>query len=180
MTVRNLGHHHFALRVAYDSDTPAYHLHVEEWAAAKAREVGVSTVLPILTDTSRYVVPFDFQVLPWLQGKTLIDADDETLKQTFVKTAANLAKLHTVTTSRYGPFDPRPLFMRNPGQPCGLFDEWADYLTVKLENHIEVCLDIGAIVPEEVKTIRRLFSGLPDFQFSPTLLHGDCSRTQML
>ena len=168
----------YALRILADS-RQAFSLHMEDWAANAAIEVGFPTIAPLITDTSRYLVPFDFQILPWVDGPSFEGANDDVLKEAFAIVAAHLARLHQISLNGYGPLDPRALFMSPPTKPRGLFDTWCDYLLRRFGEHLDKCLELGAMTPAEVEQAEDAVDSVA-FDFAPTLLHGDLSNVNIL
>lgn len=175
------GSDQYLLRVFNHPNLPAYHMHLEEWAASAAQEGLFPSVLPFVTDTSRYLAPFDYQILPYLGPRTARNLDPLDLKETLAQVAMLLPRVHAVMLKGYGPLDPRPLFNCAPLAPRGLFDTWEDYLRVGLDDHLDTCVSIGAITPAERASIVRIFSEYPEtFAFQPGLVHGDLSSGNIL
>lgn len=170
----------YVLRVATDK-YPAFGLHNEEWAASMARDHRFPVSVPLITDTSRYLVPFDFQILPLVPGKLASELPNIELKRVFGKIAHSLTYLHQASMSHYGPLDPRGLFMNPPLKPRGTFDSWRDYIMIRLGEHVDKCLEIGAMTPAEVEFAEdRIGNVLLQIDFDPVLLHGDLSNNNII
>lgn len=150
----------FVLRIpANEQMAPS--LTVEDWAANAAKEVHFPAVVPVLTDTSRYVVPFSYQVLPFIEGAGQSDSSFK---------VAILKHLHSIRLEGYGPLDPRSI----PRRPRGLFDTWEAYLTCQLDEHLTECVRLGAMTDHEAERAEDLIRGLRT-RFDPVLLHNDLS-----
>ncbi len=155
-------------------------LPLEQWAANTARRAGVPTPEIVLTDTTRRVCPFDFQIAAFSPNQSLRDFDDDepAIRRLLPRVGATLAQLHSVAVGGFGWFDVRPL----PADPSGLFPTWADYLLLRLDDHLELCRRIGTATPGTTARIRKHFAeitpGLSHFQ--PVLLHGDPGNHNLL
>lgn len=152
-------------------------LHLENWAIHTAHAAGVPTPQILLTDTSRRVCPFDFQITSWVKDRTLLnfDHDEPAMTQLLAQYGAVLAKLHSIPVRRFGLFDVRPLLDQPAKEPAGLFAEWRDYLGLQLEAHVDACERINAITHHAASRILNQFACLlPQLSgFQPVLLHGD-------
>lgn len=173
----------YALRILNDPKQ-AFSLHVEDWAANAAIEARFPTVAPVLTDTSRYLVPFDFQILPWVEGVPLEvkgETDDTLINRALATLAHALTRLHQVHLTNYGPLDPRGLFMQPKMRPRGLFDEWHDFVTRRLESHLDQCLAINALTPPEAEIAEDIIDTVSaQADFDSVLLHGDLANVNIL
>lgn len=171
----------FILRVFNSKDIHGYHFHIEDWISKTVSENAVPSSKSEFTDTSRYSVPFDYQILNQVKGHSPANFNDSMIKKCFSKLASKLARVHQISMSKYGPLDPKPLFFRAPSSPQGLFDSWGDYLTLKAQEHMDICRDINAIDESEYSEISRLLKSLRHFDdFSPVLLHGDLGNHNIM
>ena len=152
-------------------------LQLENWVANRARSAGIPTPEILLTDISRRVCPLDYQITGYAPDKSLqdYDADEPALQRLLIPLGAVFARLHGLAVRRFGWLDARPLFAEPPAEPTGLFAEWRDYITVKLDAHVEDCLKLGAIAAPTARRILDHFSHIvPQISgFQPVLLHGD-------
>ena len=152
-------------------------LQLENWVANRARAGGIPTPEILLTDISRRICPLDYQITGFAPGNGLqdYDADEPALQRLLVPLGAVFARLHGIRMQRYGWLDARALFAEPPTEPAGLFDEWLDYLTLKLDAHVEDCVKLNALAVPTARRILDHFSQLvPQLSgFQPTLLHGD-------
>lgn len=153
----------YVLRIP-TSEQFAPSLIVEDWAARAAAEVHFPAVIPILTDTSRYLVPFSYQILPFVEG------EPESAKTGW------LARLGQIHLRGYGPLDPR---IRQGAAPEGLFKTWQDYLTCQLDEHLDFCIKSGAMTDHEAENADDLIRGLR-VDFDPVLLHNDLSPRNVI
>lgn len=152
----------FVLRVPHD-ERLAEGLLVESWAAQVASNAHFPTTIPVMTDVSRYLTPFSFQILHYLEGPS------EAMR------LGRMARLHDITLDGYGPIDPRSLDHR----PRGLFDSWEGYLTTRLDDHLRVCVEIGAMSDKEAERAEDLIRGFTA-TFDPVLLHNDLSPRNII
>jgi fructosamine-3-kinase len=150
---------------------------LEQWAITRARAAGVPVPAVLLTDASRRTCPLDFQIVGWIPDHSLQDLDDNEpeIQRLLAKLGAQLARLHGVTAERWGWFDVGPLLAGQSREPSGLFEKWEDYVTLRLEEHVESCSRMGAIGQETGRRILDFFAALKTHLtgFEPALLHGD-------
>lgn len=135
---------------------------VEDWAARLASEVHFPAVVPLLTDTSHYLAPFSFQILPFAEG-------DGEFK------VSSLKSLHSTRPGGFGPIDPRSVTRG----ARGLFDSWRDYLTCQLDDHLIECVRLNAMTDHEAERAEDLIRGLRP-RFDATLLHNDLSPRNII
>lgn len=153
----------YVLRIPH-SEQLAPSLLVEEWAANEALSKGVPTIAPVITDTSHYLVPFSFQILPLV--KTDPDAESP----------IPLTKhLSSIRLNGYGPIDPRSLDRR----PSGMHDTWRGFVTTRLEEHLAYCVQIGAMTYDEARQAESIIRRVPEHVDS-TLVHGDLSPSNVI
>jgi fructosamine-3-kinase len=152
-------------------------LHLEKWAVSKARAAGVPAPAVLLTDTSRRICPLDFQIMEWVPDRSLQEFDDDEpeMQRLLAKLGTQFARLHGVKVERWGWFDISPLLAVNSRGTSGLFEKWKDYVTLRLEDHVEACSRMDAIGNETGRRILDLFTALKSHLtgFEPALLHGD-------
>ncbi len=154
----------FVLRVP-SNEQLAPNLLCEEWAANAAREVHFPALVPVLTDTSHYLAPFSFQILPFVEGPS--DA----------MRLGRLSRLHKVNLSGFGPLNPSDVLKGR--RPSGIHDSWASYVTCCLDDHLEHCVKSGAMTEEEAERASDLINGV-QATFDPVLLHNDLSPSNIV
>lgn len=127
-----------------------------------------------LADCSREAVPFDFQVIDFVEGESFRAFDgDETATMGRLALLANyLRRCHAVEGTGFG-------LLANEGtepELRGSQATWADYLAVQLERHLQLTVGAGLVTTAEAADIAAVFataaSGEPLSQ--GRLLHGDC------
>lgn len=134
---------------------------VADHAAQLAHAADFPALVPVLTDTSRYLAPFAFQILPFVEGRG--------------SQLPNLQRLHDIHLRGFGPLDLLP-----PGEQArGMLDSWESYLTTKLADHLEACIQQGDMTQAEAfqadEIIRRA-----RFEFVGSLLHNDLSNANII
>jgi len=157
-------------------------LHTEEWAANDSG-VTVNTPNIVITDTSRYAVPFDYQIQEAAQGVPLhVILDNDTasnITETLYNLGSELNRIHSVHLSGYGHLDPTHIFSGLGGRPRGIFNTWSEYLNTQLSRHIKLCEQDGLINEREAGQIEQVATRFERFDFAPTLLHNDLSPSNI-
>jgi Ser/Thr protein kinase RdoA (MazF antagonist) len=130
-------------------------------------------------DHSRRVVPFDFQVMAEAPGHSLrdFDDDDDAILPLLNALGRAIARLHRVGLEGFGWIDTSPMAKpeADPSRVIGIFGSWGDYVMLRLDEHLSICVTIGAISPNEADRIGQLIgdsAGLLQAH-EPRLLHGD-------
>lgn len=154
----------YVLRVPH-SEKLAPGLLAEEWAAVAAKQVHFPTIAPVITDTSHYLVPFSFQILPLLDGKP------HEIKFCW------LSRIHGIRLEGFGLLNPTDVMKGR--RPRGIHDSWASYLTTNLDDHLYRCITLNAMTETEAETASDLINGL-QATFDPVLLHNDLSPSNVL
>lgn len=155
---------HFVLRVPV-SERFAPGLLTEEWAAVAAKEVHFPTIAPLITDTSHYLAPFSFQILP------LLDAKPHEIKFCW------LSRIHGIRLEGFGPLS--PVDVMKGRKPRGIHDSWTGYLTTNLDDHLYRCVTLNAMTEVEAERASDFINGL-QATFDPVLLHNDISPSNVL
>jgi hygromycin-B 4-O-kinase len=104
------------------------------------------------------------------EGLTALDADEPRMVAALGWVAAFLARLHEIRGNGFG-----PLSAASDGRLIGLHGRWADYVCVRLDDHISACKAAGDVSMDEALEITSLFTAhrrLLEAQPS-ALLHGD-------
>lgn len=128
--------------------------------------------LPIPACEYREVHSRGVHLIERVEGESLtaLDADEPRMVDALGWVARFLARLHEIRGNGFG-----PLSTTSDGQLIGLHGRWADYLTVRLDNHVSACKAASDVSMDEASEIRSLFTAhrrLLEGQ-PPALLHGD-------
>lgn len=160
-----------------------YSFHAAEWASNQARELGLSTPKILITDTSRYIIPFDFQIQEMADGFSVKELQEKRLKNidsVLVSLTRSLAKFHQIHLTKFGPLDPTSFFTNTDKRPRGIFESWQKFLMTNFQNHLDECLEIQAINEKQYSKILSFQSQYNIDDFVPTLLHNDLSKDNIL
>ncbi len=126
-------------------------------------------------DSTRAVVPYEFEIQTRLQGEPLSrwDDDDEAFAPLLGRAAALLARVHSISVEGFGLLDPVKA-ASSPTRLSGSCLSWSEYLSAQAEVHISA-LERASIVDCRVAdAVRRHFERLSCRMCSePRLLHGD-------
>ena len=126
-------------------------------------------------DLTRKRVPFDYSILDEARGHSLraFDADDAKLIPLLRRLARFLACVHRIEVdSAFGLIDVGALTTGR--RLMGIHATWDDYLLLKLDEHVRICVDIEAITSVEGSQIHRRFEDSRGiFGGKGSLLHGD-------
>ncbi len=143
----------------------------------------VPTIIDV--DVSRSTSDIDYQVMTKVAGTTLKsfeDAQTQYMAPCLLRAiGAYLARVHNITLSGYGPLSITSLLV--PDQmPYGLHASWADYIMLRLDEHVAVCQEINAITSAEAADILGVFTTYQHIFYDvPTsLLHGDVGNQNFL
>ncbi len=154
----------------------AYEFFVDGWIYEILKKSGLPSLNVFAIDLSQDHVPFDYSIIEHASGTQLsLLQDPETqylAPEIFESLGRFIAKLHTISLSKFGPLDIRSL---NESSVVGVHDQWQDYLMCRFKEHISMCVAIGAITDNQGEKIELLFHKLlPVLNQSPSaLLHGD-------
>jgi Ser/Thr protein kinase RdoA (MazF antagonist) len=139
-------------------------LHLQQWASSEAILEQVKTPRIISTDTSHKLVPFDYQIIEYVEGKTLFEErhNEELVCSVLKEVSDELNKLHQIKMRNYGLVG------------FNLSKSWEHYLDTNFAAHIEYLekhelADVLSII----MVYNDAISNLPLIQ--PKLLHGDLS-----
>jgi hypothetical protein len=151
-------------------------LFIDKWASGRVAVEGLPALHVFLVDVTRQVVPFDYEILAEAQGESLraFDHDEALIRPRLTTLGRFLARVHEIEiTSGAGWIDIAPLV--DGGVVIGLFDAWRDYVLLNLDEHIRVCVAIGAIDAGQADRINRAFAACDSLLDIPgsRLLHGD-------
>jgi aminoglycoside phosphotransferase (APT) family kinase protein len=117
-----------------------------------------------------------------VEGVTLssFDEDELVMLSLLPKVARMMRQIHEIGGDGWGPVSSSAA---DNLALAGVHSSWADYLNVRLDDHIETCCAIGAISESEAKRTSNLF-----LEWAPTLaslrdgrlLHGDLGSQNVL
>jgi hypothetical protein len=141
-------------------------------------------------DVSRGDCDFDYEILEEARGRSLrdFDADEAKLRPLLMQLGRFVGRLHRIQTQRFGLVDVRPWVKQAIGEDLtdsvltahyapilGTHETWKEYLTLRLEEHVEKCVEVGAInifeAGQIIKIMESISNSLTTIQ--PVLLHGD-------
>ncbi len=145
--------------------------------------LGAPTIIDV--DVSRSAVDIDYQVMTKVSGSTLKsfeNAQTQYMPPCLLRAiGAYLARVHTITFSGYGPLSITSLLVSDQ-MPYGLHASWADYIMLRLDEHVELCQKINAITSSEAADILSVLTTYQHMFYDvPTsLLHGDVGNQNCL
>jgi aminoglycoside phosphotransferase (APT) family kinase protein len=146
-------------------EKPDFGLAIESRAMRLLRDIG----LPSLEVAAFEAVDGPFILIEEARGQTLTQFEHPDTQQMpeplLFEFGRFLAKVHQTPAKGGGLLD------CSHDEWTGLHQTWTDYLRLRLDEHLEVCRNIGAIDSTEALAIQKFFSEIPSV--SPRLLHGD-------
>lgn len=170
----------------FGEDRRAFEFFVDDWIA-KTLGRRMAPIVPVYwIDLSRAYCSFDYEIVGAAAGvqlKQLEDPDTQAVDpQLLFELGCLVAHVHAVETDGFGLLDIRSLIERPHERAAGVFQTWQEYLLLNLDQHVRVCLKIGAIDQQEGANIRCIFdhaaSHLP--VVASHLLHGDLGHHNIL
>ena len=141
------------------------------------RQRGFSAVHVHAVDLTRERCPVDFSIMDEARGTSLraFDHDEVKLLPLLTELGRFTANIHRIDLRcRFGLIDPSAL-ATGRGPLFGLHETWDEYIALNLEEHVKICVGIGAVSDEEAQRILWLFEGCRGIYADsiPKLLHGD-------
>lgn len=137
----------------------------------------ISPVKIYKIDLSRTVVPFDYEITEYIQGKNLY----ETFRQKGIikythRLGNELAMVHKRKTFGFGPFNVKAAIKKN--KLIGIYPNWSDYFFLNLNKHINYLKRVKVINLEDCIKILNIFNKFRSeiVYNSPHLLHGDVAN----
>jgi Ser/Thr protein kinase RdoA (MazF antagonist) len=143
------------------------------------RPAGLPALEVYEVDLSRRFCPFDYAILEEATGKSLstLDDDDTALVPVLRELGRTIGRLHRINTDGFGLLDVQRLVARGLGSPQlrGLLPAWADYLFLRLDEHLGTCVGIGAMTVQDARSVDAMFRRSAGMlaEGAPSLLHGD-------
>lgn len=149
---------------------------------AACRDRGPRTPAILHFDPSHDKVPFDYEVIEFVDGATLAqrEGDEGAFCEGLERAAEALAQCHGIAVSGFGPLDPAAVVDSTPPLR-GLFDSWGEYLLVRADDHLAILRQHDEIDADDERRIRIQFGHLGDIEPpAPRLLHGDMDSTNII
>jgi len=157
-----------------------YNFFIEEWVNKILQNYNLPYVNTICVDVSRIIVPFDYQITEYLEGKTLYELYQlQTHKINpvlFYQFGELTGKIHTVKTKHFGFFNIKNIIDNNKG--VGIHFQWRKHISKNFGKHLAFCLDKKIITHKMHNDILTLFLSslfILD-EIDPVLLHGDLAN----
>jgi aminoglycoside phosphotransferase (APT) family kinase protein len=161
---------------------PALDFGLEAWAARALPSRGIPVPPVLHVDLSRERLPVDLLLAEAARGHALPPGPGAAGAARSL--GACLARLHRVGAAGAGPIDPGSLDPGSPerGTPTGLHPAWSHFLLLRLDEHLEVCRDQGALSANDLALLERAFARhAPRLDAVPVvLLHGDLGNPNVL
>jgi aminoglycoside phosphotransferase (APT) family kinase protein len=157
----------------HPSAVPDFGLCVDAWVTSKLERHGLASVPVRVVDISRERSDFDYAIMEHARGTQLGDVDTGVSNELIATLGRWLRELHQIALDGFGRLDVREVVKRNRG--AGFFTTWREYVLARLNEHLQLCLAIGAIDERERALAEGLFSDIDRSirPFTPSLLHGD-------
>lgn len=149
---------------------------VEQWITTEITRRQIPHVDIDAVDTTRTLVPYDFEIMEEARGRSLFDiGHEESDVSPHVKDLGKfVAHIHEIKTQGYGPFDLTNIMQ---GKAVGIHDSWQKYLMLNLDKHLEYTIMTGILTVAEsdaVKDALKILEHIPCD--TPSLLHGDIAN----
>lgn len=143
---------------------------VAEWLGPQRGLVPATLATGFRTDGA----PFDYAVLSFAAGKTIRDVGDSSLDERpeiLNAIGRQLSRIHEVQATGAGLINCETA----EPSPCGVLGTWSEFITLRLDDHINVCTSAAYIDRAQADRIRKLFKIMyPLLNDRPMrLLHGD-------
>lgn len=172
----------FILKVA--TEPMDYAFNIEEWMFAKLRTLGLPGLdVPAYSVIPAAVYPFPFLIVEEAKGKPLNSLEDpqsQALPEPLLfEIGRTFAQIHQIEAEGGGLINVRSLGPPNPASlyltPRGLHSDWRSYIRTRLSEHIQTCVQIGAMDSSEARTTEAHFSKASALLSDAPLrlLHGD-------
>jgi Ser/Thr protein kinase RdoA (MazF antagonist) len=149
--------------------------YVEAWAMQELNRLNIPHVTVNAVDTSRTLVPFDYEILSEVEGVSLHDAPLEMLTpDIFNQLGKFAAAVHGIKTKNYGQFDIRKILLN---EPVGIHETWSSYLTMNVNKHLEYNIMTTTLTVAEADAVRDILSILKTIEVpEPVFVHGDIAN----
>jgi aminoglycoside phosphotransferase (APT) family kinase protein len=150
--------------------------YTETWIMKELQDRSLPHLEIFDVDTSRTLVPFDYEIMSGSSGETLFDLSTHSEMPLMVvgQLGAFVASIHEIKTQKYGPFGISSILS---GSPTGLHESWLSYQILNMVSHIESCALVGVINQAEATEIANSLAGIGKIQvINPVFLHGDVAN----
>jgi Phosphotransferase enzyme family len=143
------------------------------------QRIGLPALKVYRLDLTRKRCPADFAIVAEAPGISLqtFDGDDQKMLPLLNQLGRLLARVHGINVEGFGLLDVRALVspQRKQGSLMGGHATWDDYLWLNLQRLVGICVEIGAISPEEGRKIVWYCEGCHGLfrDGTPSLMHGD-------
>lgn len=168
----------FILRVnAYSENYHELQFYIERWASEQLARRSLAFAQVFSIDTSRKTVPYDYQILEYLDGTSLFISAKEGSPPfvLFEKLGSFIAKIHSIKTKDFGPFSITSIINNDKG--VGIYQSWRMYLTRNMKRHLQLCQKNDVLTKKQADDIFELLSSMKDIKnCNPVLLHGDIAN----
>jgi aminoglycoside phosphotransferase (APT) family kinase protein len=150
--------------------------YTEAWVMRELADRSLPHLNILEIDTSRSLVPFDYEIMDMSQGETLFDISLTNSMPMMVigQLGAFVASIHEIATRGYGPLTIPSILADTPQ---GIHDSWLSYIILNMVSHIESCTLLGFITQAEATEIATVLSNVEHIEISqPMFLHGDVAN----
>jgi aminoglycoside phosphotransferase (APT) family kinase protein len=149
--------------------------YVELWAQQELAKLNLPHITIYDIDTSRNLVPFDFEVSEVVKGKSLHDLPlTELNRDMFTQLGKFVGAIHNIKTQGFGPLNiPKIL----TSVPVGVHESWSEFITLNLDHHLEYDVMTGTLTVAEADAIRDELEILKTLDVpQPVFVHGDIAN----
>jgi aminoglycoside phosphotransferase (APT) family kinase protein len=131
----------------------------------------------VALDTTHEVCPFDFLICEHASGASLRDLDDDEprLRDGLARFARLLRSVHELPMRGFGLLGLAPRSTAEAWPRCGVARGGAAKMRKRLDEHLSLCVDLGAVQRHEAAEAHAWFDRLDTVLQGgrPVLLHGD-------
>jgi len=184
------GTYHLLYHVFYDKQSfiirlnrlPDQHIDyeflIDQWAYSLLEKHGLLSAKIIDVDFSRNIIPTDYEIMTYIEGQQLsafCDRETQYMDPVLLASIGEyVARVHQIKLSGFGPLKIESLIEKTIDS-SGIFNSWDQYIFLRLNQHVHLCQNAGAIDTREARKIIELFASHAHFfnNISPVLLHGD-------
>jgi hygromycin-B 4-O-kinase len=162
----------FILKLA--AEEAAFGFSIEHWASRRLQEARLPSLNVAAFEVLPQSLPCPFLLMEEASGQTLTrfeDSETQAMPEPLLfELGRVLGTIHQIPGKGAGLLDCGSLEW-----PEGLHARWRDYVSLRLDEHLRVCREIGAINDEESRKAIQYFEDANDLLngASVRLLHGD-------
>ncbi len=129
-------------------------------------------------DTKKKIIPFDYCIYSYVEGKTLFDLFEtqKLLSKECRLLGKTIAKVHKISTEECGLLDVNEAIKNKKLK--GLYLSWNKFLSINIKKHTEFCLQHNIITKKEKNRIQKILQqAFANIKIrKPVLLHGDLAN----